>query len=341
MEKKQKYYITILSIISSISVVILHTNGCFWSFSKERYWLTANVIECIFYFAVPIFFMISGANLIDYQDKYTTKVYFKKRITKTFIPFIVWSLIGLLFKIFYLKSVSLNDINILYIFNGIFNTSIINIYWFFIPLFCVYLCIPLLASVDKKKRKSVFTYIVIISFLINCFIPFIIKIFKLNISFPLSVNICGGYLLYVIIGYLLSNYELSKKTRYIIYTFSIIGLLMHIIGTYILSINANKIVDTYKGYNNVPCILYSIGVFVFIKNVCLKIRSLNFLTFLSNYTFSIYLIHWFVLTITKNEFNINTRSIIYRLGFPLITVAICVIITWVLRKIPLLKKIVP
>ncbi len=48
-------YITILSILSAFSVVLLHANECCWDFSYENYWLTANVIESVFYFAVPIF----------------------------------------------------------------------------------------------------------------------------------------------------------------------------------------------------------------------------------------------------------------------------------------------
>ena len=53
-------------------------NGCFWQFSYDRYWITANIIECICYFAVPIFFMISGATLLNYRKRYTTAVFFKK-----------------------------------------------------------------------------------------------------------------------------------------------------------------------------------------------------------------------------------------------------------------------
>lgn len=106
---KKKDYLTLLSVISAISVVILHTNGCFWIFNKERYWTTANIIECIFYFAVPVFFMISGATLLEYNEKYSTKTYIKKRIRKTVIPFLIWSIFGLLFCILYKKMCKLNN----------------------------------------------------------------------------------------------------------------------------------------------------------------------------------------------------------------------------------------
>lgn len=92
--RKNTEYISLLSVISAFSVVSLHTNGCFWKFSTARYWLKANIIESVYYFAVPIFFMISGATLIDYPKRYDGWTYAKKRVHRTVIPFLAWSLIG-------------------------------------------------------------------------------------------------------------------------------------------------------------------------------------------------------------------------------------------------------
>ena len=50
--KSRKNYITLLSVVSAFAVVLLHSNGCFWSFSRERYWITANIIDAVFYFAI-------------------------------------------------------------------------------------------------------------------------------------------------------------------------------------------------------------------------------------------------------------------------------------------------
>ena len=59
------FYITVLNVLSALSVVGLHVNGCFWQFSREWWWLTANIIESVLYFAVPVFFMLIGATLLD------------------------------------------------------------------------------------------------------------------------------------------------------------------------------------------------------------------------------------------------------------------------------------
>ena len=42
--------------------------------------------------------MISGATLIDYRERYTTIEFFKKRISKTLLPFLVWSVVGIVYN---------------------------------------------------------------------------------------------------------------------------------------------------------------------------------------------------------------------------------------------------
>jgi len=343
-KNKQINYISVLSVIAAISVVFLHTNGAFWQFSTERYWFTANIIECVFYFAVPVFFMISGATLIDYRERYDTKTFFKKRISKTFIPFICWSIIALIYQIYGHKSIDINTLNFKMVYNGIVSASYCGIYWFFPTLFCVYLCIPVFSAIEKSKRKEVFTYLFVCSFIFNNLLPFINSVFNLGFNLPIYITVGSGYLLYIILGYLLHNNEVSKKIEYTIYILGILGLLLHIIGTYKLSMEASLIVKTFKEYNNVPCILYSMAIFLFIKKYSIKIKNKLFyktINFLKDYTFPLYLVHMYVLEIITLKFNLNNLSILYRLGMPFIVIPISIAIVYIIRKIPIIKKIVP
>ena len=338
-------YISLASVVSAIAVIYLHANGCFWTFSTSRYWFTANIIESVFYFAVPIFFMISGAMLIGFTDRYDLKTYFSKRIHKTFIPFIVWSFLGLAFEIFYLHSVKISKVDLTYIINGLVQGNLVQIYCFFIPLFCAYLAIPLFSLVPEDKRKEIFTYLTTLAFVLNILIPFIISVFNLKIHWGISIAVSSGFLFYTLTGYLLHKYDLNKKYRLILYTLAIIGLLMHIIGTYTLSMNAGEIIKTYKGYNNLPCVLYSLGVFVFIKYDLVKIMKFDWIgrtvNYLNYYTFGIYLIHWYLLKIILNVSHISRFSIAFRLLSPIAVLIVSVGIIWILRKIPIVKEIVP
>lgn len=338
-------YISLASVLSAIAVIYLHANGCFWTFSTSRYWFTANIIESVFYFAVPIFFMISGAMLMEFNKKYSLKEYFQKRVYKTLIPYIVWSFIGLAIQLFYIHNISWSSVDLTYIVNGLLNENLVQIYWFFIPLFCIYLCIPVFAAISDDKKKDIFTYLAIATFVLNIFIPFVISVFQIPITFPISIQVMGGNLFFTVVGYLLHKYDILKKYRFIIYFLALIGLLLHIGGTYNLSMAAGEVVKTYKGYMNLPCVLYSIGVFTFIKYDLVNILKFDIISkmvkYLDFYTFGIYLIHWYLIKFIEITFKLNNTSIIFRLFVPIIVLIMSVIVIYVFRKIPLIRSIVP
>lgn len=344
-ESSNLFYITVLNVLSALAVVGMHANGCFWQFSREHWWFTANIMESVFYFAVPVFFMITGATLLDYTKRCDTKTFFIRRLKKTVLPFVFWSLFSMVLQIVFSKNISWGSVTIGYVMDGVLNAKFNSVYWFFPPLFGVYLSIPLFACLEESKKIAVLKYLAGSCFLLNCLIPFLLTVFKIKIHFPIVIAVGSGYLLYLILGYLFNRLDFSKKEKRIIYLLAFLGLLVHMCGTYFISMEAGKVLRTYKDYNNVPCILYSLGIFLFVKeNVhWLSTASLKWvLERLKDYTFAIYLLHWFVMQSLIRAFHIDTHSIVYRVGGIFLVSFICVCITWAIRKIPCLgRKILP
>lgn len=336
------HYLSLLSIVSAFAVVMLHANGCFWVYGEGRYWYTANIIESVMYFAVPVFFMISGATLLDYQKRYSTKEYLIRRIHKTFLPFLVWSLIGICYALatgnFHLRFGMDALTDILY---AIFQTSVTGIFWFFIPLFRIYLLIPLLSRLKEHCTQKTLLVLSILFFIADFVIC---NILAPSDASRTQIDKSGLYLSYVLVGYLIHQHTISKKARIVIYCAGILGLLVHLFGTASVSASAGMIVQTFKGYANIPCALYSIAIFVFLKEIGSRIRSERILTWieaLSQYTFAIYLLHWFLLDILTRIFHLSIFSIYYRLGLPWIICGLCILITRLIRKIPYIRKILP
>ena len=120
---------------------------------------------------------------------------------------------------------------------------------------------------------------------------------------------------------------------------------MHIIGTYTLSVSAGSIQSLYKGYCNVPCVLYTFGLFVFLKDASEWISKVNWLKkiieIMGKYSFPVYLIHWFIIRALNDAVTIDTKSILYRLLIPYGIYIAIMLFVWCLRKIPGLRKIVP
>lgn len=343
--KIENSYITFINVVSAFAVLFLHANGCFWQFNSDptSYWPSANVIECLCYFAVPMFFMISAIKLLDFFDRYSLREYLVKRIQKILIPFLAWNFIAVACKLL-IGALELDSISLRFLYQGITGSTIIDIFWFFSSLFILYLSLPLFAAVEKVKRKTVFTYLTITGFVLNILIPFIKNVFNLDLNAPYSVMAVAGVLIWIPLGWLLHSCALSHLQKTIVYIFGIMGLLMHIVGTYQLSMKAGEIVGTFKGYQNVPCILYSAAMFVLLKDIgsiLMKGKYAAFIKWLGGYTFAIYLIQFLLLAFVSLKTNIDQTTMAYRLGAPFVFAPIIIIITWCIRRIPVLRAIVP
>lgn len=345
----KKTYITILSVISAFCVVALHMSG-FWSFSTTPDWVFSNLIESVCYFPVPIFFMISGATLINYNIRYTTKQFFSKRFKRTVIPFLFFSAFSILYSVVVHKT-QIENFSAYELINSIISYKYSGIYWFFPSLFTIYLCIPVIAAIPEEKRKSIFKYVILIGFILSSLVPFLVSLTNGKItSMPgLSFPIAQENLIFVFIGYYIDNYEIPKKFKYAIYILGILGLIFHFSSTYYLSQSAQYIVTTYKGYTTPHSIFYASAIFLLFKNIDFeKISSfiIKIFDFFSGQTFGVYLIHMFLIPIANKYLFIQFNDIFaYTYFYKTVGVVIifisCALITKLLQKIPVIKHLIP
>ncbi|MDN5954723.1 MAG: acyltransferase family protein, partial [Loigolactobacillus coryniformis] len=91
--KQRVYFMDCLNIVAIMAVILLHTSGTVFSYRMDNHWLLAVLMQVMFIWAVPIFFMLSGANLLNYSERYDTKTFFKKRWARVVVPFIFWSIV--------------------------------------------------------------------------------------------------------------------------------------------------------------------------------------------------------------------------------------------------------
>lgn len=333
-------YYDILNIMATLGVTFLHCNSLAHSYSNTLAWYQALFIEVAVYWPVPIFFMLSGATLIGYRKRYTTKDFFKKRIIRTFIPFIIWSLIATV-------EYRLNPLNTGFriFIDSIFNTSIQGVYWFFIPLFSIYLAIPVLSLL--KEHRNTLWYLAASTFLLTSLLPPLFNYLRLTWNYSLQMPMAGGYLLFVILGYLFSTQDLTRNQRIGIYILGISGAVLRYGMTVYLSVRDGIINKLFFSYTEYHSVFLAIAVFIFIKNSTF-IKSLEnnekvtkIISTLSGCSFGVYLMHIFIRDYLYRVLPASFLDFKMRLLGPFIIYSIGVIITFILKKIPILKHIVP
>lgn len=332
-------YFDVLNILSCIAVIALHHNGLVHSFEDTLAWRESLVVECALYWAVPVFLMISGANLLNYREKYSTAVFFKKRVLRTVVPWLIWSGIMLIWKV-QTGQMELKAKNAKYILGLVLNYKVETVYWFFGALFACYLAIPVF-SVVVKERKTLW-YIVILNFFFLSCLP-VLKTWY-EFSWGLDVPVIGSLIIYVLLGYLLATENISKKGRILLYSVGFGGFLFRFVYTYILSVQNQKTDTSIKGYAIFHAVFLSVAVFEWGKNVrwdkWLPEWFKKRISIISSCSFGIFLLHKIVMYYERSGFRLSAKSHLWRFAFVPVTYLVSLCIVFVLKKIPIVRKII-
>lgn len=336
---RKRDYISVLSVIACLAVVMMHVNKCWMVFSTEPYWISGIIIEGICNCAVPLFFMISGATLIDYHQRYNTATFFKKRFLKTVVPFVVWSLFAMIYCIY---TGQVTDYRVSRLLLGIINVEYANLYWFFIPLFMAYLTIPVLAAIQDKKK--VFGYMILAGTVVEFLLPFLSMVKGVPYNDYVRLPMFGGWILYLVVGYYISHFDLPVAARWVIYGLGLMGVLLIVVGTIRMSYAVGGLYGGYKGFINFPVLLYASAVFLAFKQLSRSKVEKLFVILTKPFvgaTFGVYLLHRFVLEIVNRFIPVDTTSLSYRIFGSVGIFVVSALIVKVMQKIPVIKRIVP
>lgn len=337
-------YIDYLSVISSLGIVLLHSHGEFYSFEPSLRWAECVLFEIVFGAAVPCFYMISGATLMDYRKRCSTREYCSRRIRKTVIPFLFWSLFAACWS---LKTgmITAEDITPASLVSWILNSNRNPTYWFFLPLFAIYLSIPVLSLIPEKHRRAMFRYLILCGFLFASVLPFLCGVADIAWNSDLSSGAFGGYVLFPVTGYYIHAYNIPGKLRKLLYAAGAAGFIICFAGTILLSYKENGASLFLVGNFSPFVILYSAAVFTWFRNHRFRSAFLwNVVSCLRDTTFGVYLLHKYGLDVTvlafHRIFGLTAFSPAYMLGGGLLTYLGCMLITKVLLKIPVLRRLV-
>lgn len=337
--KKRVVYFDFLNIAAAFCVVALHCNGMVHYYSDGWGWKQALLVEVFGYWPVPVFLMLSGATLMGYRERYTTTEFFKKRFLRTAIPFVIWSLINGV-----VNKVDFASLGVRGVINNIIGCVFENVYWFFPVLFSVYFALPVISLL--KDNRKILWYMVGGAFALCSLFPLVFMWLGLWWNDSLQMIVVGGYLIFPILGYLLSTQDFKKPYRIILYIAAFGCAVFRYVMVLKLSQAEGATNRTYFDYLAFYSVILAAGVFVFAKNsriidkIGQKDKLVKIVKTVSGCSFGVYLIHMILLNNVLVK--IFPRDCLeWRTIGTVLVYLLAVAIVFVIKKIPIVKKIVP
>ena len=353
-QKERLIWVEILRILACIAVITIHVVSLPYKNTdiSEFNWKVYNFFKSISEFGVPVFLMFSGTFML--QKDIPIERIFKKYIKRITIAFLFWSMAYTVLEAYSnFRSYGSFPIEhaVEYFINGLAH------FWYIYALIALYLITPFLRKIVTDTKLTV--YFLALTFIFSFVFPRTINLLEYcNIwqNFFLADELSWilnkfNYLsvlqivFYYVSGYFLSNAKISGKAGYIIYCSGALSVVLKVLLTDILSSQKGELVGLLIGRNTITTAFFAVSVYIFGKNILSKInfseKSRKIILSLSTSTFSIYLMHIFVMICVHAVFGLDAYSFISVLSVPLTVTAIFVIsyiVTLIIRKIPFLNK---
>ena len=201
---KRNIYMDMLNVIASFAVIVLHCTTSVFLNTGDYRWHWDVVLQACFLFAVPVFFMISGANLIGYRERYSTKEFFKRRFKRVLVTLVGYSALYYLLGCLAPQTFGqpTRSISIFAFLDGLFTNSICDVYWFLYAILVLYAITPLLSKIADDTK--LFGYATALSVVTTVVIPLANRFAPDHSFFDLmQVSYLSGWIMYYLLGYYL------------------------------------------------------------------------------------------------------------------------------------------
>lgn len=252
--------------------------------------------------SVPLFFMISGALILEQPTDYKKN---NKRTVNILIKTVVWTIVFIVWDFFYLGQ--------RYNFREIFATPVRVHFWFLFVMFGIYITIPLwqkLVSGDSKKLMKYFSVL----FIAVMTVSFVLKMLKMHATYEIPLIGSSVYAGYFIMGYVIRHYiDEIKIKKWIPAVVWVLCVTATNLLTLFSSLKSRAHVESYSDFRSVFIGVAAMSVFY----LCMKMKEPKgnkWISAISYHSFNIYMMHVFFLDIVQENIDITKFSA--WLGFP-------------------------
>lgn len=337
MKKKRLIYVDTIRVFAMLLVVLAHAcANDLAATPRTLKWDVVNSIVIVTEIAVPLFFMISGAMVLNSRKTYDLKYLFKHRLVRVVVPFLVWSVVSAFLARWLAGPVDMNDFaNTLLL---MYHKPVLVAYWFMYPLIGLYLLSPFLKAIADKIDDKTLLYLLILWAVIDLVLPTLTTTTPKNIGMYFDSFDLGRIVVSKDIGYFFIGYRISKIERH--HLKLNLNILLPII---LLAINIvisflalNKNLNFLNAVSNVNIPIIAALIFMLFKRFEPKYTD-NFsriIELLAPLTYGVYLVHGLAIQTVQKYY--VTANFLY---VWLLSVVASLLIIFILSKIPVVKRL--
>ena len=343
MEKQKReriWYWDILRIAAVVFLVIRHISTASFDFVEPlgAKWWVFNVYGSLAAWMVPVYLMLSGASFLDPNKRVTIKSIWSRNIFRMFVAFVVWSILYAAYN--HLSGQDTQTPLIEMLFVGHFHL------WFLPMIMGIYMLLPIFRLASQTINGTAYVFLVSLA---------------LSVAFPMmqdlgwavdaelitgmnNVGFISSHVCFFFAGWLFHKVDLTKPQRYALYFLGVVATIVVFCSTWQLTLQGGVHNEDMQSDSNLLTGIQGIALFVFVKELCrgkrFSIQIQSALKTYSSLTFGVYLIHvMFIALLDRFGFS----PITYNAGWmiPLIFLLVTptsFMMTWLLRKIPIIGK---
>ena len=293
MTKTRIEWIDLVRAIAILTVLYIHATDGIYIISSDaivNYTIYSRIFEFASLFigriGVPLFLMITGYLLLDrtYDDERVQK-FWANNCKSLIIVTILWSII----YVISLHFVTIRSSAINYSESG---TLFFSHMWYMPMIIGMYLSIPFVTAVLKQFNKDTIFKATIVFSLLAFALPFITTVCEMHGITGVTLQYCLGfsggiYGIYLILGYLVKKEQFKNISSSKLWIITIISFLICIIFQYY----AFTINYEFRLWYEFPFVMLgSFALFELCSRMG-KVPGYPAVTFLSKYSFAVFLIH--------------------------------------------------
>lgn len=296
----------------------------------------------------PLFTMVSGLLLLNPTKDQPIGLFFRKRFVKVLLPFVAWSTIYLLWRIFIREeSFTAREILVLFVQGPVYYHL-----WFIQMILGLYLATPILRIYIRHTTRQNLTYFLLVWLVTVSVLPITKRFFNFEVGIDVAVT--TGYVGFFVLGYYLRDVVLTRRQIMPVLLIIVTSLLFTQYATHALTVKNEGTFDNFFVLNDsLNMVIVATGLFLFFKSIDYgllfqKLPVLQKLVlWISSCSLGVYFVHVLIIDeLASGHFGFTLMAASFHplLSIPsiaLLVMALSVGVTMVLKQIPYVRNIVP